>query len=140
MLSHEETSKEILIALEAVKIDVWSIEEAHERLFDIVLGRDLKPMPKIITSDLIIAVVCNDFGVMPDDIKTLSRKQEYVTPRQICMYLCNKMTRMSLKDIGKIFNRDHSTAIYAREQTEDLMQSDRKYKDRINKIKNLILL
>jgi chromosomal replication initiator protein len=38
---------------------------------------------------------------------------EYSHPRQIAMYLSAELTPKSLPDIGKRFNRDHTTVIHA---------------------------
>ncbi|MDX9841137.1 MAG: helix-turn-helix domain-containing protein, partial [Desulfobulbus sp.] len=34
-------------------------------------------------------------------------------PRQVAMYLTRKHTDKSLADIGSMYNRDHSTVLYA---------------------------
>ena len=38
--------------------------------------------------------------------------------RQIAVYLVRKLTNLSLPDIGKEFNRDHSTILYAIRKVE----------------------
>ncbi|MEE4240129.1 MAG: helix-turn-helix domain-containing protein, partial [Desulfopila sp.] len=42
-----------------------------------------------------------------------SRKKVLAFPRQVAMYLCRKHTDNSLADIGKEFNRDHSTVLHS---------------------------
>jgi len=42
-----------------------------------------------------------------------SRRRRIVQPRQFAMYLCRKYTNASLKDIGRAFERDHTSVIYA---------------------------
>lgn len=42
------------------------------------------------------------------------QKRNFVTPRHIAMYLLLKNTNLTLKGIGEIFNRDHTTVINAR--------------------------
>ena len=38
--------------------------------------------------------------------------------RQMAIYLIRKLTNLSLPDIGKEFNRDHSTVLYAIRKVE----------------------
>lgn len=41
------------------------------------------------------------------------RKNEVVSARFIAIYVVKKLTRLSLKSIGSVFNRDHSSIIHA---------------------------
>lgn len=59
----------------------------------------------------IIRMVCQGFGVSEDSLNSKSRKQEYVQARNTAFYLARKHTSLSLQEIGKHFNRAHSTVI-----------------------------
>jgi len=55
------------------------------------------------------------------------------------MYLCKSLTDSSLKTIGLHFGgRDHSTVIHSINCTEELMESDSKYRENVEAIKNRI--
>ena len=41
--------------------------------------------------------------------------------RQVAMYLCRKLTNLSLPDIGREFGRDHSTVLHGLNKIERLM-------------------
>lgn len=80
-------------------------------------------------ADLIKAMVCNFMQKNPSDLEGASRKREFVTVRQMCMYFISWKTELTLKQIGAMFgNRDHSTVIYAKETINDLMDTDRLFK------------
>jgi chromosomal replication initiator protein len=58
------------------------------------------------------------YGLEPDALRSRSRKQIYVRPRQIAMYLARRYTDASLADIGRAFERDHTSVMYAIDAVE----------------------
>ena len=90
------------------KVDL-TLASAEEALKDIIYPNKVKE----ITPTLIINVVAEHFGVKPEDITSKKRNSEFVQPRQVVMYLCNKYTQNSLANIGKILGKkDHTTVIH----------------------------
>jgi chromosomal replication initiation ATPase DnaA len=92
----------------------------------------------IINTDPLIGAKRNEFSVKEcingiafkmglKDILGTCREKEYVTARIIAIYLIRKNTRMNLKEIGHVFNRDHSTIIYNLRQYDALTQIKDKY-------------
>lgn len=67
----------------------------------------------ILTAGMISELVCGQFNVSVKDLQSKSRKRAVTVPRQIAMYLARKYTEDSLVDIGKTFNRDHSTVLHS---------------------------
>jgi hypothetical protein len=53
------------------------------------------------------------FKVTINDLCSKSRKKAITFPRQISMYLARKYTNQPLADIGRAFNRDHSTVVHS---------------------------
>src|SRR5258706_8172424 len=53
------------------------------------------------------------YGLAPEALRSRSRKQLVVRPRQIAMYLARRYTAASLADIGRAFARDHTSVMYA---------------------------
>ena len=70
----------------------------------------------------------------PDDIKGHSRVADTVLARQIAMYLIRKLTNLSLKDIGGVFGRDHSTVISSVRKVEKKINDDSDFSNRIRDI------
>ena len=66
-----------------------------------------------------------------------SRKRELVVPRQVSMYLAQKLTNMPASRIGKLVGgRDHSTVIHSCSQVEARMKTDKSFNDELNSIEN----
>ncbi len=63
--------------------------------------------------DRIKEVVARSFKITVEDLGSPTRKRSVSYPRSICMYLCQKYTNESITNIGRAFNRTHSTVIYA---------------------------
>ena len=66
-----------------------------------------------ITPDLVVRYTCRYYGVEENQIKGRQRSKNISEPRRVAMYLMRQMTSCSLEDIGKYFQRDHSTVKYA---------------------------
>ena len=69
--------------------------------------------PQGLSPSMIKDFICKQYNVTAKDIGSRSRKKAISFPRQVAMYLCRKHTESSLSDIGKEFNRDHSTVLHA---------------------------
>ncbi len=63
------------------------------------------------TIEEIIDMVCSVFEVSPEMLSSRSRKRHLVLARNSAFYLARKFTDLSLKEIGRRFNRRHSTVI-----------------------------
>jgi chromosomal replication initiator protein len=59
----------------------------------------------------IITFVCQAYGFSQDELRSKSRKRDRVIARNTAFYLARKHTDLSLTDIGRRFNRKHSTVI-----------------------------
>jgi len=70
--------------------------------------------------EVIIGGVAGYYGLTFEDIIRKTRKREIVQARQLAMYLCRKLTNTWIKDIGKIFNKHHTTVIHAIKTVKDL--------------------
>jgi chromosomal replication initiator protein len=87
------------------------------------------------TSDIVIKVVCDYFGTTIEFIKTKRRKKEIVYKRQIAMYFLVQYTNDTYVEIGRFFNMDHTTVIYAKNLIRDLISIDDPIIDDIESIK-----
>ncbi|HXX49164.1 MAG TPA: chromosomal replication initiator protein DnaA [Myxococcota bacterium] len=68
--------------------------------------------------DEISAETARAYGLPPEALRSRSRKQIFVRPRQIAMYLARLYTDASLADIGRAFGRDHTSVMYAIDAVE----------------------
>ncbi len=67
--------------------------------------------PVTVTVDKIFAAVYKKYNIKREDIVSTKRTKEIASARHITVYIIRQVTDMSLPNIGKIIDRDHSTAI-----------------------------
>lgn len=85
-----------------------------------------------ITSQTIIHVVCDQFGVREEDVFSSKRHAEIITPRHMIMYLCRKYLDMPFKDIAELMKKkDHSTIIHACDKLEEELLTDKDIKNKL---------
>jgi hypothetical protein len=84
----------------------------------------------------ILKVVCDELGANIDDVTSKKRQREITDARHIFCYLASKAYgRHTLKQIGKLVNRDHASVLHAKRKVIDLMEFDRE----INAVVNAII-
>lgn len=94
---------------------------------------------KVLTSKLIMQVVCKFFNIKVSDIVSDKRSNNVAYPRQIAMYLCREVANMSFPSIGKDFGgRDHSTVLHAYSKIKDEYEKNSETKDLIEDIKKAL--
>ncbi len=64
--------------------------------------------------------VCDHFHIRMEDLLGKSRAQEIAQPRQLAIFLCRKLTTSTMTEIGKSFNRNHTTVHYSCTTVQDL--------------------
>ena len=112
------------------KVDI-TLNNVEEALKDIISPNVVKQ----VTPQLIINVVADHFSITSDDITSKRRNSEFVQPRQICMYLCRKLTAESLQSIGKALGKkDHTTVIHGIDKISEEIQTNEELKNRIDVI------
>ena len=71
------------------------------------------------TPSLIIAEVSRYYNIDENTLTGKLKNKGTAEARQMAMYLIRKMTNLSFPDIGKAFNRDHTTVIHGVTKVED---------------------
>ncbi|MBF0496319.1 MAG: chromosomal replication initiator protein DnaA [Deltaproteobacteria bacterium] len=66
-----------------------------------------------VTLEIIQQLVLDYYQINLDDLLSKSRKKNIALPRSVCFYLCRKLTNQSLEHIGRAFQRNHTTILYA---------------------------
>lgn len=78
-----------------------------------------------LTVDKIQRAVADEFKITMDDMASKRRARAVARPRQVAMYLCKKLTKRSLPDIGRRFGgRDHTTVMHAVKRITELRGED----------------
>ena len=70
------------------------------------------------TPSIIISQVCKFYSIDEAVLRGTLKNKGTTEARQMAIYLIRKLTNLSLPDIGKEFNRDHSTVLYAIRKVE----------------------
>ncbi len=111
------------------------IDKVKEILADLIETRK-----KPITLDLIQEEVAKYFKIGKNQIKEPTRKKEIAFPRQIAMYLSNKLIpHTSLLEIANHYNKkDHTTIIHAKKIILNKIANDPNLKSKINEIIQII--
>lgn len=92
-----------------LKSKLLNMDISMDLAWDILQNYDLGD-PSI-DLDKIISFVCQAYGFGFEELCSKSRKRDRVVARNTAFYLARKHTDLSLVDIGRRFNRKHSTVI-----------------------------
>ena len=114
-----EGAVKMIIAYRDIMDDDITVASVTKRLKDMFKGiKEIIP-----TSNTIIDETAKYYMLTPDDIKGQSRTRDTARARHIAMFLIRKMTNLSLKDIGTIFeNRDHATVLSSVRRIENAIE------------------
>ncbi|MDR2355740.1 MAG: chromosomal replication initiator protein DnaA [Clostridiales Family XIII bacterium] len=105
-------------------------ELVRETLKDIFSSKENQPSAADIKKQ-----VCKYFSIKTSDIESSKRARKFSYPRQIAMYLCRKMTDLSLSKIGESFgNRDHTTILHAIEKITNEIKTNESLEDILSKL------
>ena len=80
----------------------------------------------------------NVFKVSHADLVGPTRARSIVYPRQIAIYLCRQMLDLPYQDIGRKFNRDHTTAMHSVTMVEEMLKKDRSVQEEIEALGQVI--
>ncbi len=107
-----------------------TIAIAKELLADILTNEnDLS-----INVNSIKKIVGKHFNIKMEDFNAKRKTQSIAWPRQIAMFLTTELTDLSLPEIGREFNRDHSTVVHARDVVKEKVETDPFFAAEINQI------
>lgn len=129
--------------LEGVLVSLMAHSSLNRREVDMDLAKKtlkgiVEKQEKVITMDTIFDAVSKQFLVSVDDIKSKSRKREFIMPRQMAMYMAKEILNMPLSNIGYYFDRDHSTVIYSVNSLNEAMNTDKLVVDHISKLRKTL--
>jgi chromosomal replication initiator protein len=85
---------------------------------------DLIPAQKALDAEAIQREVARYFKLPVEELRGERRVKHVAHARQVAMYLCRTLTAASLPEIGKRFNKDHSTVLTSVRKIETLKDTD----------------
>lgn len=80
----------------------------------------------------------NFYKVSHADLIGKKRTRNIIYARQNAIYLCRQLLDLPFNDIGKKFNRDHSTVMYSVTNVEEKMKESRELREEIETLKQMI--
>lgn len=86
----------------------------------------------------IIQIVSEFYNVTPEDILGQCRKRSFCIPRATAIYLARKSTSKGVVELGREFNRDHSSICYAIQNVEAMAALDMLYDQQLLEMEDTI--
>ena len=80
----------------------------------------------------------NYYKISHSDMVGKKRPRHITYARKIAMYLCRQMLDLPFNDIGKKFNRDHTTVLYSVSDVEKQLKESRDMNEEIEALKMII--
>jgi len=71
---------------------------------------------------------CKVCDITMDELTGRCRQRHLVVARHICFYILRNEFNLNLKQIGKLFNRDHASVIHGIKQMDYMVESPNLYK------------
>lgn len=104
-----------------------------------MIDKFVKNTAREVSIDYIQKVVCDYFDLPIELMKSKTRKREVVQARQIAMYFAKNMTKSSLATIGlHCGGKDHATVLHACRTVNNLMDTDKRFKNYIDELNKKI--
>ncbi len=103
-----------------------------------VLKDMLRSYDKRTTIDEIQKKVAEHFNISVKEMQSSRRARNVARPRQIAMYLAKMLTARSLPEIGRKFDRDHTTVMHAVRKVEELIVEDASLAESIESLRRTL--
>jgi len=106
------------------QVDLDMAREALTYLFDDNLEGGLSPMA-------VRTLICRHFHLETTEITSRDRGNRVKEARSLGMYLARQLTGRTLEEIGLVFGRTHSSALYAINKLEQQIKKDAKLQGKV---------
>ena len=114
----EGTVKKILAYKELSNM-VMDVPHVSRAIKDMFKGKT-ENLP---TPSLIVSEVCQYYGIEEQVLRSTLKNKNTAEARQVAMYLIRTMTNLSLPEIGREFDRDHTTVMHGLKKVEQTLQN-----------------
>ncbi len=88
-----------------------------------VIGDMFKTENTLPTPNLIISQVCKFYSIDETVLRGTLKNKGTAEARHVAIYLIRSLTNLSTPDIGKEFNKDHTTILYSINKVENALKS-----------------
>ena len=94
--------------------------------------------PVSVTVEKIFSAITDRTGIPKADIIGKKREKSVAEARHLAVYLIREMTEMSFPNIGKLFDRDHSTILTSYQKIARKVATDASFALELNELKRTI--
>ena len=105
-----------------------------------ILKDMLRSYDKRTTIDEIQKKVAEHFNISVKEMQSSRRARTVARPRQIAMFLAKQLTSRSLPEIGRKFDRDHTTVMHAVRKIEELIGQDSSLAESVDSLRRSLEL
>jgi chromosomal replication initiator protein len=84
---------------------------------------------RLVTIDNIMRIVSTYYNIRVADLSSKRRSRSLARPRQIAMALAKELTEHSLPEIGRAFDKDHTTVLHACKKVRELRDEDSRIRE-----------
>lgn len=98
-----------------------------------------EPRPPRITIERIQHIVAHHYNMTADELCSDRRTADVVRARHIAMYLATTMTKRSISEIGRRFERDHTSVIAAVRKLERWISKNPQFAEEIKSVRETII-
>lgn len=114
--------------------------EVTVELAEKITGKIVSDEKNDLTIDKVQKTVCEYFNITRETLLSQSRKRQIVQARQIAMFLSRNLINCSLSTIGsETGGKDHATVLHACSTVQDLIETDRMFKQYVNDIEKMLV-
>ena len=91
-------------------------------------------LPEPVTVEKIVDEVSRTYNISSDDIYSRKKSADIAHARQISMYIVSQIMSLSSTEIGKKFNKDHTTVLYTIEKVKNKLKENESEKKLVDDI------
>lgn len=84
------------------------------------------------------AVIAKAKGLRVEHLRSPSRRRDWAYPRQVAVYLARELCGKSYPQLGRSFQRDHSTCVHAHQKITRLAQQNPALEIALNRYREAI--
>lgn len=110
------------------------VEITREHVDQAISFVDPGNVPASVIIDRVLREVSEQYGISVDDLTSKRKTDTIANARHTAIYLIRTLTDVSLKKIGEIFNRDHSTVLSSLQKSELNIKTVNGYDETVQKL------
>jgi len=118
-----EYRKTQLLKLARLRREVEALEQCQSSASD-----DLAKVKKVADE------VCQRFKVPFDRLAMGCRESAIAVPRQVIFYIARELSAIRFTELGRIFHKDRTTALYGHRSVKDRMTVDREFNQLVGQL------